>query len=562
MNAEQLLAHYERIAEAPDAIALLRRFVLNLAVCGKLVERNAADAPASEIVEQLQELKFEQSVRGLANAIKTPRDTLPFSPPDHWQWARLISFSRASYGFAFASGRFNSDQVGMPLIRIRDISRSDTEAYFDGEYDPFYLVRAGDYLIGMDGDFNLRRWGGKDALLNQRVLRLNDWQGSIDPEYVRIPLQMVLDCLHGNTSQTTVKHLSAKQVNGIEIPLPPLAEQHRIVAKVDELLALCDRLEEARKEREAARDRLTAASLARLNTPDPDPATFTTHARFALDNFPALTTRADRIKQLRQTILNLAVRGKLVGQDEADEPANELLMQILQLREQIISTNKVRKKRPNVSSGGEGEVSLPTGWTATPLQNLTDPMATLSYGVLVPGPDVENGIPFVRAQDLMLTKHPEKPAKTIAQEIEAPYAKTRLRGGEILLCVVGSIGKLGVVPPTWVGANIARAVVRIAPIQLISSAYLLLFLQSDLAQNFFLDVTRTLAQPTLNVGLLEKLPVSIPPRAEQHRIVAKVANSWRCATDWKPTSPPATKPASACSKPSCTKRSNRLTREN
>ena len=105
--------------------------------------------------------------------------------------------------------------------------------------------------------------------------------------------------------------------------LPPLAEQHRIVAKVDELMALCDRLEAARAEREATRDRLAAASLARLNAPDPDD-TFRDHARFALDALPALTTRPDQIKQLRQTILNLAVRGKLVPQDPNDEPASEI----------------------------------------------------------------------------------------------------------------------------------------------------------------------------------------------------------------------------------------------
>ncbi len=77
-------------------------------------------------------------------------------------------------------------------------------------------------------------------------------------------------------------------------PLPPLAEQHRIVAKVDELMGLCDRLEAARAGREAVRDRLAAASLARLNAPDPE--TFQDDARFALGALPALTTRPDQIK--------------------------------------------------------------------------------------------------------------------------------------------------------------------------------------------------------------------------------------------------------------------------
>ena len=105
------------------------------------------------------------------------------------------------------------------------------------------------------------------------------------------------------------------------VPLPPLAEQHRIVAKVDELMALCDGLEAARPKREATRDRLAAATLARLDAPDPDPSTFRSHAAFALENLGPLTSRVDQIKALRQTILNLAVRGKLVPQDPNDEPA-------------------------------------------------------------------------------------------------------------------------------------------------------------------------------------------------------------------------------------------------
>ena len=107
--------------------------------------------------------------------------------------------------------------------------------------------------------------------------------------------------------------VSKKQLENLAIPLPPLAEQHRIVAKVDDLMALCDRLEEARTVREDTRDRLTLASLTRLSAPDTDVPTFRSHARFAVDALPALTARTDQVKHLRQTILNLAVRGKLGG---------------------------------------------------------------------------------------------------------------------------------------------------------------------------------------------------------------------------------------------------------
>ena len=176
-------------------------------------------------------------------------------------------------------------------------------------------------------------------------MRLNGWCCEIAPEFIVLPLQFILDYLHEDTSQTTVKHLSAKQINGIEVPVPPLAEQHRIVAKVDELMALCDRLETERTARETTRDRLTAASLARLNEPDPDPAVFRNHAAFALDNLTPLTTRPSQIKALRQTILNLAVRGKLVEQDPNDEPASELLKRIAAEKARMVKAGEIRKQR-------------------------------------------------------------------------------------------------------------------------------------------------------------------------------------------------------------------------
>ncbi|MGH7057203.1 MAG: hypothetical protein ACREFZ_04875 [Acetobacteraceae bacterium] len=127
--------------------------------------------------------------------------------------------------------------------------------------------------------------------------------------------------------------------------VPPLAEQHRIVAKVEKLMALCDRLEAARAKREATRNNLTAASLVRLNAPDPE--TFREYARFALDALPALTARADQIKQLSQTVLNLAVRGKLVPQDPKEGTGGDLLRQPSKLRNQ--SRIASRRKR-DVSS--------------------------------------------------------------------------------------------------------------------------------------------------------------------------------------------------------------------
>ena len=160
-----------------------------------------------------------------------------------------------------------------------------------------------------------------------------------------------------------INNLKKAILSNLVFPLPPLAEQHRIVAKVDELMALCDRLETERKEREATRDRLAAASLARLNVPDPDPAVFQNHAAFTLNNLTPLTTRPDQIKALRQTILNLAVRGKLVEQDPNDESAAELLKRIAAERNDLVSQKAIRREKPLAAiDADEPPFKVPSGW--------------------------------------------------------------------------------------------------------------------------------------------------------------------------------------------------------
>lgn len=165
---------------------------------------------------------------------------------------------------------------------------------------------------------------------------------------------------------------------------------------------------------------------------------------------------------------------------------------------------------------------LPRNIATTRLGDLIAPNSKISYGVLVPGPDMEDGIPFVRVQDLDVRNPTELPNKRISPEVEAQYVRTRLRGGEILIGVVGSIGKVGIAPPSWAGANIARAVCRITPSEAIDRDYLALVLLARPTQEYFRETTRTLAQPTLNVAQLAETPIPVASLSEQRRIVAEL----------------------------------------
>ena len=131
-------------------------------------------------------------------------------------------------GFAFKK-EFFSDAEGKPLIRIRDIDKGSTEAFYVGEYREEFLVHEGDYLIGMDGAFTCRKWTGPEALLNQRVCRLRNFSARVLPEYVFFGIQPALTAIEGTTSFVTVKHISGKQILDIELPLPDIHEQQRIV---------------------------------------------------------------------------------------------------------------------------------------------------------------------------------------------------------------------------------------------------------------------------------------------------------------------------------------------
>ena len=145
------------------------------------------------------------------------------------------------YGFPFDSAKF-SDSNGMPLIRIRDVVRGYSETYTTEEYKSEYIVHENDLLIGMDGEFNIAKWGKTPALLNQRVCRLAP-KGSIDKDYLFYFMSIALKQIEEKTPFVTVKHLSAKELNKIEIPVLSLEEQRKIaetLSKVDELIAFRD----------------------------------------------------------------------------------------------------------------------------------------------------------------------------------------------------------------------------------------------------------------------------------------------------------------------------------
>ncbi|MDD4405200.1 MAG: restriction endonuclease subunit S [Parabacteroides sp.] len=156
------------------------------------------------------------------------------SLPEGWEMKKLGEVLKIQNGYAFNAKLFTTE-TGTPLIRIRDIKKGiDTETKFNGLYDRKYEVNAGDFLIGMDGEFGCYEWKGDLALLNQRVCRLQNFSNRINSRFLFYGINKYLKAIEEVTSFATVKHISSKQIEAIKMPLPPIEEQQRIVVKLDE----------------------------------------------------------------------------------------------------------------------------------------------------------------------------------------------------------------------------------------------------------------------------------------------------------------------------------------
>ena len=164
--------------------------------------------------------------------------------PEGVEFVKLVKYATVQYGYPFDSKLFSEDEKFIPLIRIRDVIPAKPSTYYSGEYLKEYIVTKGDMLVGMDGNFNMEKWNDRDGLLNQRVCKIYTKDETILLDgflyhYLRPLFKKIENSIQGST----VKHLSAKVINKIEIPLPPIEVQNEIVRILDKFTSLVAELE-------------------------------------------------------------------------------------------------------------------------------------------------------------------------------------------------------------------------------------------------------------------------------------------------------------------------------
>jgi type I restriction enzyme S subunit len=273
-----------------------------------------------------------------------------------------------------------------------------------------------------------------------------------------------------------------------EIPLPPLSEQRRIVDKIEAL------------------------------------TTRSRRAREALDTLPAL------IDRYRQSILAAAFRGDLTAEWRQKYPAadaNHRIDEIIELRARATAISRKEKNiedpsRPSVPLG-----DLPSSWGVTRLETLTDPTRKIQYGILMPGPDIADGVPYVKVMNMKGDQIDIKSLKRTSPEIHQQFSRASLRNRDILLSIRGTYGRVAIVPEELDGGNITQDTVRIAPLSIVNTDYVALFLRSPAAQKYFEMVSKGVAVRGVNVGDIRPMEVPFPPPDEQIEIVRQLNASLR-----------------------------------
>ena len=516
MNAERLLALYDRVADAPDAIDRLRRFVLDLAVRGKLVDQDPTDEPASELLKRIAAEKARSVKAGklrrrkLASRLGEP----PFSLPRSWLWARIreVVSDRGQVvpnrPFTYIDVSAVDKEAGLvadPRVVEPDNAPSRARKVAQRGDVVYSCVRP--YLLNVaiiEADFN-------PPPIASTAFEVLNGHGLVLPRYTWMVLRssFMIACVEQRQRGQAYPAINSSDFAVLPFPLPPLAEQHRIVAKVDELMAVCDRLEETRTAREDTRDRLTKASLARLTAPDTDAAAFRGHARFAIHALPALTARPDQVKHLRQTILSLAVCGKLVEQNPRDEPASELLKRIAFARELILTTGRKTDSAAANSSLAAVSYRPPVGWAYARLSELVRVLNGRAYRK---AELLDSGTPVLRVGNLFTSKHWYYSDMQLAED---KYCDE----GDLLYAWSASFG-----PVIWQGPRVIYHY-HIWKLSFFSEAdldkrflYYFLLQQTQKIKN----AGHGISMVHMTKGKMEKLAVPVPPHAEQRRIAATV----------------------------------------
>ena len=508
-------------------ITKLRELILELAVRGKLVPQDASDEPASELLKRIQVEKFKLVAGG-----KIKKDKLEAPIVDNERSSQLPKgWIVASLNDAFdvRDGTHDSpkfQEAGYPFVTSKNLSSgkldlSDVKFISEEDHKKFSVrsnVELGDILFAMIGSIGnpvIVDIETKFSIKNVALIKFysNDL---FNRKYLLLDLKHSSKKMRNEAGGGVQSFISLGNFRKHLIRIPPLPEQHRIVAKVDELMVLCDLMEAQHADTADSHEQLVSKLLGTL-TQSGSAADFNTNWQRIAAHFDTLFTTEASIDALRQTLLQLAVMGKLVAQEANDEPASQLLKRIQTERARLVAEKKIRKGQPlSPVENKEKTFDLPRGWEwvrlgligdwgagATPLRSKSSYYRGLT--------------PWFKSGELT-ADFIENSEETVT-DLALQECSLRLnQPGDVLIAMYGAtIGKTAILK---IPATTNQAVCACTPNTGIFNLYLLVLLKA-MRSNFIGQGTGG-AQPNISREKIIATVIALPSTEEQHRIVAKV----------------------------------------
>jgi type I restriction enzyme S subunit len=535
-----LVRHFDLIAQAPGGVARLRELILTLAVQGKLVPQDPTDEPASELLKKIRlekdRLIAEGKIKRDKQMDEIGDDEKPFQLPVGWSWEPLGSlgniFSGNSINAAEKEVRF-AGVAGLPFIATKDVGYGlERLGYENGIRIPlsehsFKVAHAGAVLMCAEGGSAGKKCGlvDQDICFGNKLFANEPYAGISSKSILFVYLAPYFFESFKSSMTGIIGGISLAKFLELPIPLPPLAEQSRIVRRVEELMQLCDALE-ASGQLEAQQHAQLAGTLLGTLTQSDTPEALADNWQRIATHFDVLLDRPEAVDALEQTILQLAVRGLLVPQDPTDEPASVLLQKIRTEKDHLIAQGKIKRDKPLPPiTGEEKPFELPQGWALARFGDLAQISSGVTLGRKTP---ISKPLllPYLRVANVQRwTLKLESMKEVIIDEKELD--RFQICSGDLLITEGGDWDKVGRTAiwqdqlPTCLHQNHvfkARGVTaEWCP------AWAELYLNSDIARSYFAaSAKQTTNLASINMTELKNCVFPLPPSFEQSRIITRV----------------------------------------
>jgi len=535
MKLDTFFDNFSLLADAPHGVQKLRETILQLAVQGKLVPQDPKDEPASFLLEKIQaekeRLVKEKKIKKIKLLPPINPEKTPYEVPDSWEWTRLTEIglinprndvgNEAEVSFVPMKlvPTILGDRVESEIRQWGDIKNGFTH-FAEGDVaiakiTPCFQNRKSAVMRGLKNGLGA---GTTELHIFRPVKKL------IIPDYVLLYLKtpkFIREGVSKMTGSAGQKRVPKSYFSETPFPLPPINEQKRIVAKVDELMSLCDELEARKQQVSKNCIQLNDASIHKLLTAH-EPKKFNKHWQRIYGSFDLLYSKPENVNKLRQAVLQLAVQGKLVRQDPKDEPASVLLEKIKADKEKLIKEGKIKKPKslPPIDPN-EVPYELPRRWEWTRLGHVLNKLTDGTHHS--PPNDSIGDYMYITAKNIKsegvsledVTYVSKKKHKEIFTRCDVEF-------GDILYIKDGATTGVATINTLEEQFSMLSSVALLKPPKMLYNRFLLYLLRSPYYYSLMREGMSGVAITRVTLTKLNNSLIPLSPLPEQKRIVAKV----------------------------------------